>query len=151
MPSPEHAADLERVLTRAAEECESGGAWFGEGLPQALKSAIDASGKSMESAPPLVAFVEAGAAPGGAPGSASRVVALSTAGLDELPVRVTNETFDERGAMLRSIEEGGIPKNEAAIAAAKQFLSRLDFTPDELGRHDQVSVVGFNDLAWTEL
>ena len=59
MPSLAHAADLERVLTRAAEECESGGAWFGEGLPQALKSAIDASGKSMESAPPLVAFVEA--------------------------------------------------------------------------------------------
>jgi hypothetical protein len=88
MPSLAHAADLERVLTRAAKECESGGAWFGEGLPQALKSAIEASGRSMESGPPAVAFVEACAGAGGLPGAAGRVVALSTSGLDELPALI---------------------------------------------------------------
>src|SRR4029079_5417759 len=46
---------------------------------------------------------------------------------------------------------GGLPKNEAAIAAAKRFVGELDFTPDPLGRFDQIAVVGFNDLAWTEL
>ena len=42
----------------------------------------------MESGQPGVAFVEAGAASGGAPGTASRVVALSTSGLEELPALI---------------------------------------------------------------
>lgn len=88
MPSRAPAADLERVLTRAAEECETGAAWFGEGLPQALKSAIEATGKAIEQSVAEVAFVEAGAGSGCAPSAASRVVALSTAGLDELPALI---------------------------------------------------------------
>ena len=84
MPSLARAADLERVLTRAAEECESGGAWFGQGLPQALKSAIAATGKPIEQSAAEVAFVEAGAAPADPPSPAARVVALSTEGLEGL-------------------------------------------------------------------
>ncbi|MGB5194018.1 MAG: hypothetical protein WBN70_13620 [Polyangiales bacterium] len=84
MPSLARAADLERVLTRAAEECESGAAWFGQGLPQALKNAIAATGKPIEQSAAEVAFVEAGAAPTVPPSPAARVVALSTEGLEEL-------------------------------------------------------------------
>ena len=85
MPSPEHAADLERVITRAAEECESGAAWFGEGLPQTLRSAMEAAGRTI-SASAEVAFVDASKAGIGTPPSgAGRVVALSTSGLEELP------------------------------------------------------------------
>ena len=48
MPSPEHAADVERVLSRAAQECESKhGVWFGAGLPQAVRSAVEALGQSI--------------------------------------------------------------------------------------------------------
>jgi hypothetical protein len=87
MPSPEHAADLERVLGRAAQECDSGSAWFGEGLPQALQRAIEAAGRRVESAGAEVAFVElsASSVPPKPPKGPRRVVALSTAGLDELP------------------------------------------------------------------
>jgi hypothetical protein len=88
MPSPAHAADLERVLTRAAEECESAGAWFGQGLPQALKSAIEAAGKPIESGSVDVAFIEAGAAASPPPTAVGRVVALSAAGFDELPALI---------------------------------------------------------------
>jgi len=86
MPSPGHAADLERVLSRAAEECETGGAWFGAGLPQALKSAIEATGRVIEPGSPSVVFVEAGADAANAP--AARVVALSTAAFDDLPALI---------------------------------------------------------------
>ena len=85
MPSPEHAADLERVLARAAEECESSSAWFGEGLPQALRSAMEAGGRTIDSASAEIAFVDAGmAATSKPPSSARSIVALSDAGLDEL-------------------------------------------------------------------
>jgi hypothetical protein len=85
MPSPEHAADLERVLTRAAEECESGAAWFGEGLPQALRSAIEATGKTVDERAPEVAFVELGVrSTSTVPPRGARVIALSSGGLDAL-------------------------------------------------------------------
>lgn len=58
--------------------------------------------------------------------------------------------LDRSTSMLRSVEDGGLPKNEAAIEAAMRFVGQLDFTPDVVGRHDQVSVVGFNDTAWIE-
>ncbi|MGB8328921.1 MAG: hypothetical protein WCE62_02245 [Polyangiales bacterium] len=59
MPSPEHAADLERVLARAAQECAlRAEIWFGTGLPQALRSAIQAQGKSRDQGPAQLAFVE---------------------------------------------------------------------------------------------
>ena len=61
--------------------------------------------------------------------------------------------LDRSTSMLRSVEEGGLPKNEAAIAAAARFVDLLALEPDPndpLGRHDQVAIVGFNDTAWTE-
>ncbi len=62
MPSPEHAASLERLLSRAAEECESKqGIWFGRGLPQALRSAIDLHGEGAKQAPAEIAFIEVSA------------------------------------------------------------------------------------------
>lgn len=86
MPSPEHAADLERVLTRAAQECESGAAWFGEGLPQALRSAIEATGKTVDECSADVAFIEFGTrtTPVSPPRGTRRVIALSSGGLDSL-------------------------------------------------------------------
>ncbi len=84
MPSPAPAADLERVLTRAAEECESiDGIWFGEGLPQTLREAIEARGRSTSGEPPGIAFVDA-LAEAGTPSASCRVVALSTSGIDAL-------------------------------------------------------------------
>ena len=59
--------------------------------------------------------------------------------------------LDRSTSMLRPVEPGGLAKNEAAIAAARAFLGSLDFSPDGLGRHDQLAVVGFNDTAWIEL
>ena len=59
MPSPAPAADLERVLHRAAAECESADAiWFGEVLPRSLKSALDAAGKTLEETGAELAFIE---------------------------------------------------------------------------------------------
>jgi hypothetical protein len=86
MPSPARAADLERVLTRAAEECESkDGIWFGEGLPQTLRKAIEARGRSTGAEPAAIAFIEVGASDqSNAAAKQCPVVALSTSGLDAL-------------------------------------------------------------------
>ena len=100
MPSPEHAADLERVLTRAAEECEAGTVWFGDGLPQTLKSAMETARKVIESDHPKVAFVEVGlqSVP---PRDAGRVVALGEGGLDDQAWLVrTAESSETRPARL---------------------------------------------------
>jgi len=59
--------------------------------------------------------------------------------------------LDRSTSMLRPVEEGGIAKNEAAIQAAAHFVGQLQLEPDYLDRHDQVSIVGFNDLAWTQM
>ena len=62
MPSPEHAARLERLFSRAAEECESTQAvWFGDGLPQALRTVVDLRGEGLAQAPPEIAFIEVSA------------------------------------------------------------------------------------------
>ncbi|MBK7782673.1 MAG: VWA domain-containing protein [Ardenticatenia bacterium] len=58
--------------------------------------------------------------------------------------------LDRSTSMLRPIQAGGIPKNEAAIEAAKAFLANLQLEADARGRRDQVAVVGFNDNAWIE-
>lgn len=86
MPSPKHAANVERVLTRAARECEGEPAWFGEGLPQGLRSALEAAGREIGGAAPALAFVDASQC-----GSmtdvdlrARRVVAMSADDLDQL-------------------------------------------------------------------
>lgn len=44
----------------------------------------------------------------------------------------------------------GRTKLEATLDAARQFLARLDLTPDGQGRSDRVAVVGFNAKAWIE-
>lgn len=59
--------------------------------------------------------------------------------------------LDRSTSMLRSVEPGGLAKNEAAIEAAKAFVGLLQLAPDAAGRHDNVAVVGFNDTAWTAL
>jgi hypothetical protein len=86
MPSPEHAADLERVLTRAAAECASASAWFGEGLPRDLERALEAAGERCPSGSPEVAFVDAATLSSASPpkATARRIVALSDASLDQL-------------------------------------------------------------------
>jgi len=62
MPSPKHAADLDRVLSRAAEECESKqGVWFGDGLPQAVRSAIEALAQTTAQEPAELALIEVSA------------------------------------------------------------------------------------------
>jgi acyl CoA:acetate/3-ketoacid CoA transferase beta subunit len=59
MPSPEHAANRERVLTRAAQECESKrGVWFGEGLPQEVRRVAEALGETVGEEPAELALVE---------------------------------------------------------------------------------------------
>ena len=87
MPSPEHEAELERVLSRAAEECEVGAVWFGEGLPQLVKRALEAAGKQLGSEPAKLALFEPGQADA-PPANAERVIVLSMAGLDELDAAV---------------------------------------------------------------
>ena len=98
MPSPETAADLERVLLRAAEECETEeGIWFGEGLPQSLRKAIEARGRATGRTPPHIAFIEVGAPTQDLPPrSECRVVGLSTSGLEALPQLI--ELASSKGA-----------------------------------------------------
>lgn len=97
MPSPEHAADLERVLSRAAQECESKrGVWFGEGLPQTLRRAMEALGRSLDAEPVELAFVEVSSvssqgratADAGVSALACPVVGLSASTLEELAALV---------------------------------------------------------------
>ena len=116
MPSPAHAADLERVLTRAAEECGSGSAWFGQGLPRALRSALEAAGRRFDPASAEVAFVDAGEAPTSTPPSeVGRVVALSAAGLDELP------------SLVATLEAASFP-----VARVVCPIAVFDFVPEGL-------------------
>lgn len=90
MPSRAHAADLEQLLARAAEECEGACAWFGEGLPETLHEALTSAGRAPSSGTPEVAFVDArllSATGISAPPKLGirRVVALSDAPLSDLP------------------------------------------------------------------
>lgn len=158
MPSPEHAADLERVLTRAAEECESmRGAWFGEGIPQALRAAIEAHRGPESTGATDVVFVEVSSVSpegraviaGSAPVSSCPVVGLSTASLHELAslfghagetgVRITRLVcpvgvfdFIAEGIRVREIRHG-----LTAAALQRHLPIRLWSGPDlkELGTH----------------
>ncbi|MDH3819141.1 MAG: hypothetical protein OES21_11020, partial [Myxococcales bacterium] len=97
MPSRAHAADLERMLSRAAEECESKrGVWFGDGLPQAVRGAIEALGNMTEQEPTELAFVEVSAvSPQGRATTNEDVSAL------ECPVvGLSISTLDDLGALL---------------------------------------------------
>lgn len=54
--------------------------------------------------------------------------------------------IDMSTSMQRATEDG-IPKSDAVIAAARAFVSALDFEPGPGGQHDQVAVVWFNGEA----
>jgi Ca-activated chloride channel family protein len=59
--------------------------------------------------------------------------------------------LDMSTSMDRPVGSTGTTKLAGALSAATSFLDRMDFTPDDAGRHDRVAVVGFNDAAWIEL
>ena len=122
MPSPKHAADLDRVLSRAAEECESKqGVWFGDGLPQAVRSSIEALAQTTAQEPAELALIEVSAvSPQGRastdadpPGLECPVVGLSTSGLDDLDSLV-----------------GSPCDNGIQIARLICPVAVFDFTPD---------------------
>ena len=46
---------------------------------------------------------------------------------------------------------GGRSKHAAALEAAHAFIAQMKLEPNAYGAHDRVAVVGFNDLAWTEI
>ncbi|KPK15575.1 MAG: hypothetical protein AMJ62_08670 [Myxococcales bacterium SG8_38] len=104
MPSPAHAAELDRLLWRAAEECESKEAWFGAGLPQLLRRTVEAEEAEDHARSPDVAFVEVSAvSPQGSantseapPSATCPVIALSTTGLEGL------------SSLIRSTGSGGV-------------------------------------------
>jgi Mg-chelatase subunit ChlD len=56
--------------------------------------------------------------------------------------------LDRSTSMLRSVEPGGLPKNEAAVEAARRFVRLLRLADGD--PTDRVSVVGFNEEAWVE-
>jgi len=122
MPSHEHGAELERVLARAAQECDAyDGIWFGPGIPQALRRALEARGNTGAHAPAQIAFVEVraispqGWATSDADLSALRcpVIGLSAANLDGL------------GSLVRPQCEHGIQ-----IAHLICPVAVFDFSPD---------------------
>ncbi|NNE18355.1 MAG: hypothetical protein HKN10_07760 [Myxococcales bacterium] len=105
MPSPEHAASLERLLSRAAAECESKrGIWFGRGLPQALRIAIDLHGEGATQAPMEIAFIEVSAvSPQGR--------ALTNAdppALDCPVVGLSQSTFEQLGSLVCARGDTGV-------------------------------------------
>jgi hypothetical protein len=105
MPSPEHAADLERLLSRAAEECEGRrGIWFGRGLADVLRRAIEAHGTRTSLAPSEIAFVEV-----------SAVTTLGRATTDADPagsscpvIGLSHSTLDDLGSLFSAEGEGGV-------------------------------------------
>ena len=122
MPSPAHAADLERVLSRAAQECESKrGVWFGEGLPQDVRSALEALGQGATKNPAELALVE--------------VTAVSRAGratTDEDPsmlgcpvIGLSTATLDELGSLVGAASEAG-----TQLARLICPVGVFDFTQD---------------------
>jgi hypothetical protein len=124
MPSPKHAADLERVLSRAAQECESRrGVWFGEGLPQGVRTAIEELGRSPSEAPAQIAFVEVTAvSPQGR--------ATSDAELPELAcpiVGLSSSTLDDLGSLLGPPCDKGLQLTRLICPVAV-----FDFTSDGL-------------------
>ena len=157
MPSASHAAELERVLWRAAQECESKAVWFGDGLPQLLRHVAENEVGARGERPAEVAFVEVSAiSPQGRAHvtepplrSSCSVIGLSTAGLEELsslfgsagpdgvavsrlicPVAVFD--FTPEGLRVRELKHG-----LTAADLQRQLPVRLWSGPDlkELGTH----------------
>jgi acyl CoA:acetate/3-ketoacid CoA transferase beta subunit len=122
MPSPEHAADLERVLSRAAQECKSKrGVWFGDGLPQALRSAIEGHGQASAQGPAEIAFVEVSAV---SPQGRASTDADPSA-LDCPVVGLSTATLDDLGSLVRSQDDTGIQITRLICPVAV-----FDFTSD---------------------
>jgi hypothetical protein len=121
MPSPEHAADLERVLLRATEECETKqGVWFGEGLPQAVRSAIEALGRATNREPTELAFVEVSAvSPQGWATTDAQPSALGCP-----VVGLSTSTLEDIGSLVGLPSETGIQITRLICSAAV-----FDFTP----------------------
>ena len=123
MPSPAHAAELERVLSRAAQECESKTGWFGEGLPQLLRRVLESEARERRERPVEVAFVEVSAiSPQGRAhvteppiGSSCPIMGLSTSGLEDL------------SSLFRSTGPGGVHVSRLICPVAV-----FDFTPEGL-------------------
>jgi hypothetical protein len=122
MPSPEHAANLERVLSRATQECASKqGAWFGEGLAQAVRSAIEALGNTSDQEQPEIAFVEVSAvSPEGRATSDSDPSALGCP-----VVGLSTATLEDLGSLVGPESETGIQ-----ITRLISPIAVFDFTPD---------------------
>jgi len=105
MPSSEHAADLDRVLLRAAQECESKErVWFGDGLPQAVRSAVEGLGEPTTEKPAELAFVEVSAV--SPQGRATTDADPSALGCPV--VGLSTATLDEIGSLVGAAREAGI-------------------------------------------
>jgi acyl CoA:acetate/3-ketoacid CoA transferase beta subunit len=107
MPSPEHAADLERLLARAAQECESQrGIWFGEGLPKFLQRSIAAHRQVSVSLrePAEIAFIEVSAvSPKG-----EAVTDADTSCLDCPVIGLSTASAEELGSLICAHAEAGV-------------------------------------------
>lgn len=104
MPSPEPAANLERLLSRAAEECESKrGIWFGEGLPQALRSAVEMHIEDVAQGAAEIAFLEVTAVSPLGRASSER----ESAPTDCEVVGLSRATVDQLDSLLCQREESG--------------------------------------------
>ena len=105
MPSLEHAADLERLLARAAQECESQrGIWFGEGLPKSLQRAIASHRQVSGREPAEIAFIEVRAvSPEG-----EAVTDADTSCLDCPLIGLSTASADELGSLICAEAEAGV-------------------------------------------
>ena len=122
MPSPEHAASLERLLTRAAIECESKhGIWFGAGLPEALRSALELRGDVDPDAPAAVGFIEVGEV--SVSGHVRATDQTAPPGLRL--VGLTSATFDSIASLFESTASSGLHLDRLITPFAV-----FDFTPD---------------------
>ena len=122
MPSPEHAADLERVLSRAAQECEPRrGVWFGDGLPQDVRRVVAALGRSTDEAPAELAFVEVTEV--SPQGRATANADPSALGCPVIGVSTT--TLEGLGSLIGPSCDKGVQITRLICPVAV-----LDFTPD---------------------
>lgn len=122
MPSLEHAADLERLLTRAARECESQrGIWFGDGLPEALRSALEVRGDFESDAQAEVAFIEVQDV--SVSGHARSADATTPSGLRL--VGLTSTAFDRIDSLFKSTASSGLRLSRLITPFAV-----FDFTAD---------------------
>jgi len=122
MPSHEHAADLERVLSRAAQECESKqGVWFGDGLPQAVQRDLAALGKTTDREPIEIAFVEVNV-----------VSPQGRASTDADPSELNCPVVGLSAAALEDLGSLVGPESETGVQITRLIcpVAVFDFTPD---------------------